>query len=138
MRNEFAEWLDGYRWQYWVTGTFRPEMGIDSTDKARKCFDRYLKDVGGKKQTRTVDYFMAVEWNKGKEFTHIHSLINGIRGKDTREMWSRWFNRYGRAVIETYEPGKGANHYLTKYCLKELCDWDIRIVSQSKKQLRLM
>jgi hypothetical protein len=39
--------------------------------------------------------------------------------------WEKWFNRYGRALIEIYDEKKGGNYYLSKYITKELCDWDI-------------
>jgi len=111
-------------------------MTIDTTEKARKCFDRYVKNIGGKSKGRNIDYFMAVEWNKAKEFTHVHAMLNGVKDHDLRQLWEKWFNPYGRATVERYEKGKGANHYLTKYCLKELCDWDIRI--KTERQLKMI
>lgn len=133
-REEFSSWLDNYQWQFWFTGTFRAEMTVNTVDKCRRCFGHYLKKVGGRKAEGKIDYFMAIEWNKAKVFTHVHSLISGVVGKDEKDLWEKWFYPYGRAVVERYEKGLGANHYLTKYCLKELCDWDLRIDGKRERQ----
>jgi len=68
-----------------------------------------------------------VERFKHGDFTHVHALLNGLDGLSYRQIGETWRQRYGREKVEGYEAGKGANFYLTKYLLKEVCDWDLHI-----------
>ena len=128
MRNEMSKWLDGYHWDVWFTGTFKPEMALKDTITTKKCFDRFLADL--KKEhhvNKGMDFFIAVERFKHGEYTHIHALLNGVGGLTNKDIWQTWFKRYGRAVVEDYNRKEGAAHYVTKYVTKSICDWDLSI-----------
>ncbi len=131
VRDELSGWLQSFPWDFWFTGTFRPEMNVKDTYRAKKYFESFVREI--KKVTTGVDYFMAVERFKDGEFTHIHALLNGVKDLRYLEVWEKWFKRYGRALVEGYDPKKGAAHYLTKYVVKELCDWDIFIRKEMRK-----
>jgi hypothetical protein len=86
-----------------------------------------LRDLSKKFGKHGIEYFLAVERFRHGDFTHIHVLLNGLDGLTYRQVGEPWFNRFGRVQIEGYDPTKGANYYLTKYVLKECCDWDVKI-----------
>jgi hypothetical protein len=44
---------------------------------------------------------------------------------------------FGRAQVEGYDPTKGASFYLTKYILKDTCDWDIKIDQKKSMILKI-
>lgn len=127
VRDELSGWLQGFPWDFWFTGTFRSEMNVKDTFRAKKYFNSFIKDIE-RTGVPIVDYFMAVERFKDGEFTHVHALLNKVRSLRYLDVWEKWFKRYGRALVEGYDPKLGAAHYLTKYVVKELCDWDLRIM----------
>jgi hypothetical protein len=43
------------------------------------------------------------------------------------DIWEIWFKLYGRARVEAYDPEKSATYYVTKYVVKDICDWAINI-----------
>jgi hypothetical protein len=132
VRDAMADWINKYDWDFWMTGTFKEEMRVTDTFKAKKLFMRFIKVLGEK--CGDIDFFMAVERFKSGEFTHIHCVLNGVSHLRYLEVWELWFKQYGRAVVAGYDRNLGAHHYLTKYVVKELCDWDFKIgLSQSGK-----
>lgn len=118
-----------------MTGTFRPEQSYRDTIKTKRAFIRFIDEMTRTYKLSSVEFFLAVERFKSGDFTHIHALINGVQGLTYRQVGELWFNRFGRVQVEGYDPERGANFYLTKYVLKELCDWDLRI--DQKKSARL-
>lgn len=127
LRNAMAEWVDQFDWEMWCTGTFKPDQSYRDTIKTKKAFTRFIDDLTKKFHKINIEYFLAVERFKNGDFTHCHFLINGIEGLTYRQVGETWFNRFGRVKVEGYQKDKGANFYLTKYCVKSLCDWDLRI-----------
>jgi hypothetical protein len=118
-----------------MTGTFRPEQSYRDTIKTKRAFMRFIGEVRKTYRKFDIEYFMAVERFAHGDFTHIHALINGVGGLTYCQIGEIWFNRFGRVQVEGYDPGKGANYYLTKYVVKDVCDWDLSI--DRKKSARL-
>ena len=127
LRDTMATWANKFEWQMWMTGTFRQETSYRDTIKTKRAFERFLRDLSKKFGKHGIEYFLAVERFRHGDFTHIHALLNGLDGLTYRQVGEPWFNRFGRVQIEGYDPTKGANYYLTKYVLKECCDWDVKI-----------
>ena len=126
-RDALAEWANIFEWQIYHTGTFRREMSYRDTIKTKRAFRRFvdvLKHDYGKK---SIEYFMVVERHKDGNFTHVHDLMNGLDGLTYNQIREVWESKFGRASVSGYDPAKGANYYLTKYVLKDVCDWDIKI-----------
>lgn len=127
LRDTMATWANKFEWQMWMTGTFRQEQSYRDTIKTKRAFKRFLGDLAKKFGKNNIEYFLAVERFAYGDFTHIHALINGVDGLTYRQVGEPWFDRFGRVQIEGYDPTRGANYYLTKYVLKECCDWDVNI-----------
>ena len=122
-----AEWVQQFGWQFFFTGTFRPEKSYRDTIKTKKAVSRWLGKLGKDYDKHNIEYFLAVERFKNGFDTHVHMLVNGLDGLSYRQIGESWRALYGREKVETYDEGKGANFYLTKYVTKELCDWDLKI-----------
>ena len=111
----------------WMTGTFKPDQSYRDTIKTKRAFQRFITEMTKTYGLNSVEYFLAVERFCHGDFTHIHALINGVEGLTYRQVGEVWFNRFGRVQVEGYDPAMGANFYLTKYVVKDVCDWDLRI-----------
>lgn len=135
VRDEMAEFAGKYPWNMWMTGTFKPDQSYRDTIKTKRAFNRFLGDLSKKFGKHGIEYFLAVERFKHGDFTHIHALLNGVDGLTYRQVGEPWFQRFGRVQVEGYDPTKGANYYLTKYIVSEVCDWDLRIDLTKSKTL---
>jgi hypothetical protein len=122
-----SEWVDQFEWQFWFTGTFQPERSYRDTIKTKRAYEKFISKLSKDFNMHNIEYFLAVERFKHGDFTHCHSLINGLDGLSYRQIGETWRSLYGREQVESYIKDKGANFYLTKYVTKELCDWDLRI-----------
>jgi hypothetical protein len=131
----YGEWLDTFTWHWFATLTFRLPP---SSRTSLNHFRRFARDLG-RLAERGPGYFVGSETGGLHGREHLHALLyfppprNGdlfhTHGEGIRALrsvaWKWWFDRYGRALILDYDPGKGASHYVTKYCTKTLADWDI-------------
>lgn len=119
-REQVAEWLNGFNWDWWATFTFRYEC---SPYSAKKSFVRSFDPAG-------IDYFYASEWCKGHYGVHVHALMGNCYGIRRLTTMDKWFKRYGIARIYPYDQRLGARYYVCKYILKSVADWDMRINSE--------
>jgi hypothetical protein len=119
--------MNKFEWQMWMTGTFKPDQSYRDTIKTKRAFQRFITEMTKTYRLNSVEYFLAVERFRHGDFTHIHALINGVEGLTYRQVGELWFNRFGRVQVEGYDSEMGANFYLTKYVVKDVCDWDLRI-----------
>lgn len=134
-RDSMAGFVDQYDWQIWMTGTFNPDFSYRDTIKTKKAFGRFIGDLRNNFHKDHIEYFMAVERFKSGDFTHVHALLNGVEGLTYPQIGKTWRNRFGRESVEGYDSSKGANYYLTKYCIKDLCDWDLHIDKRKSHKL---
>lgn len=119
--------MGGYDWEYWFTGTFKPQKSYKDTINTKKAFNRFLEKLSEENELQNITYFMAVERFKNGDYTHVHALLSGLNNLPYRTIGGTWRSLYGREKVEGYQKDKGANYYLTKYVTKELCDWDLKI-----------
>jgi len=126
-REEMTSWVDQFDWKIWMTGTFKPEFSYRDTIKTKRAFQKFIMDLRINYKKNEIEYFMVVERFKHGDFTHIHALLNGLDGLTYNQISDAWRNRFGICQVEGFIKNKGADFYLTKYLLKEVCDWDIYI-----------
>lgn len=119
-REQVAEWLNGFDWDWWATFTFRYACNPYS---AKKSFVRNFQGQG-------IDYFYASEWCGDYHGVHIHALMGNCYGIRRLTIMDKWFKRYGIARVLPYDRGKGARFYVCKYIVKQVADWDMEINSQ--------
>jgi len=160
VREEFSTWLsnENWRWTTYATLTFARPMRKDALRFARawvRFIARTATEVWG---------FCFQETHSDGQRLHVHCLLsvrrNLIAQPSNEEMWSWWFQKFGRAQVVDY---KGIhwkelaasltthrNHseiveryitplagYLTKYMVKEAFqdgfDWDFYAFSCGKE-----
>lgn len=96
----------------------------------------FIRDLSDNFEKREIEYFLAVERFHHGDFTHCHALINGVDGLTYRQVGETWRKRYGREQVERYDQGKGANYYLTKYVVKDVCDWDLYVRDAKTREMK--
>ena len=131
----YAEWLQGFTWDYFVTSTFR---------RPRKEPYYALQSVWHELQRHNVarGFLVAEPFQKCGDL-HIHGIVAGTRGKgsyygvqtkdgvplniDTpRNIWQGLFERFGRAKVEWCNSSEAVSLYCAKYLLKQqsrVCDY---------------
>jgi len=134
-RESMAGFVDQFDWQIWMTGTFKPDFSYRDTIKTKRAFEKFIKDLRINFKKNEIEYFMVVERFKHGDFTHIHALLNGLDGLTYPQIGGTWTKRFGINQVEAFEKGKGADFYLTKYLLKEVCDWDLHIIKTKSHKL---
>jgi hypothetical protein len=131
VREQYAEWLQGYRWDYFMTATFR---------SPRKDALPALKHVWHELRERhnVARAFLVVEPHQSGDL-HLHGILAGSRvegggyfGQDSNNMdtpsgtWEGLFKRFGRAKVEPCNNHEAVSMYCSKYLLKQqhrVCDF---------------
>jgi hypothetical protein len=57
---------------------------------------------------------------------HFHALMGNLEDIQRSTWWRWWFTRYGRNVIEKYDPTQKGCSYATKYTCKQLGWYEIK------------
>ncbi|NVM24080.1 MAG: hypothetical protein HWN68_20165 [Desulfobacterales bacterium] len=131
-RNEFGAWLSVPEWDWYTTHTFRAEYV--SPREADWHWQAWLNTLCQATKTRGLErpfYFRVTEY-QDRGTLHYHSLIGGV--EDVRRLlFKDFWELYGFARVEKYEPNKGANFYVGKYLTK--ADGDIRFSHNLKHRL---
>ncbi len=123
IRQEYAEWLKSYNWDYFLTSTF---------NKPRREPYYALQSVWHELQKFSVSRaFLVAEPHQSGDL-HIHGLAAG-RGAgwypELRLPWDIWqglFTRFGRAKVEACNSQEAVTGYCAKYLLKQqsrVCDY---------------
>jgi len=149
LREEFQQWLSNETWNWttYATLTFSRPMRKDALRFAR-AWVRFIARTAGE-----VWGFCFQETHSDGQRLHVHCLLSVRRNllgePSNREMWSWWFQKFGRAQVVDFQPRrrrlrgidlslttrnepKQSNHkeicdsyvaplasYLTKYMVKE-------------------
>ena len=149
LKESWAEFINQWRWQWWITLTFRDNV---TRKTAQRKWNQWLRSIE-KELKDEVGYFRASELQSARNVLHFHSLVLNI---DRLERYSidnylraeKWFEQHkaretidqlavrfhwmdkwneiaGFARIYKYDPTKGAHWYLCKYITKELSDYKL-------------
>ena len=143
LREGFVEWLEPYKFDFWGTFEFDPRKPIKDSMRAKQYFKNYVKGNLNLPGQVWPSYFMSVEHFKDNNFTHIHFMIAGIcQGLSAKEagkiIGAPWWNKYhGYCYLEKFNPDMGAAGYLAKYVTKALCDWDVNLKAEHRKDYLL-
>lgn len=116
-RQEYSNWLSQERWDYFFTGTFRFED--ISPNGARRCALRFFRGF-------TTKELIVLFIESGKLYgkVHLHGLLRfrANQRPSARTIWQRWFDKYGRAKVETIESREAVAGYCCKYVTKQMKD----------------
>ncbi len=137
-RREFVDaavsYLSNYPWSYFVTLTFRQQLGPEAIERAIKRFTRFVhQNVFGEfdpvrdvRDLYGVRYFPAIERGRhGTQRLHAHVLICGGEVLGERltnarwDPWRKWWNKeYGGLQVDPPESQGDVAAYCAKYILK--------------------
>lgn len=131
VKEQYAEWLQGYRWDDFLTVTFR---------QSRKEPYYALRHVGNalRNSHNVARAFLVAEPHQSGDL-HIHGIIAGseVQGRgfygvegnnmDTPTgIWGDMFRRFGRSKVEPCKNHEAVSMYCSKYILKQqsrVCDY---------------
>ena len=83
-----------------------------------------------KREMWGVSHFYALEQNPGRDGFHVHALWCDCLNKSRRDLWQKWFERYGRNRIEPVNSRDDVSDYCAKYVTKEGAWWGVKLVGQ--------
>jgi len=122
-RMAYAEWLQGYNWDYFLTSTFR---------RPRKEPYYALQSVWHELEKYHGDRaFLVAEPHQSGDL-HVHGLVAGpgpgwVPGISLPwDIYEGLFKRFGRARVESANSQGAVSSYCAKYLLKQqsrVCDY---------------
>jgi hypothetical protein len=114
----WGTWLHTFSWGWWCHLTFRLPP---AREKAEKLFTAWIHRLNQKIFGRSFYRFhTGARWARGIEWQrrgaiHFHVLIAETEQLDIKEAVRKWRKLSGgNAVIDLYDPTRGATHYLAK------------------------
>jgi hypothetical protein len=129
-KRAFGEWLSEPSWEWYTTHTFKADY-VSPKAADRKWYSWFNSVRIGAKSAgispsvygSAAPYYFRVAEYQNRGTLHYHALVGGV-GDLKRLQFKDYWEMYGFARVEAYEPGKGANYYVGKYLTKT--DGDIR------------
>lgn len=137
-----GDFLSGYPWSHFLTLTFKPlprtgkkgdtltwgrftrrdtAAGV-SDAYAMRAWRGYLRDVS-KLADVPLFWFFGIEHGEKRGRLHVHALTGNTERLPVQLLREQWRNGFTR--ILSYDPSRGAAHYVSKYVTKQLAEWDI-------------
>jgi hypothetical protein len=122
-REQYAEWLQGYRWDYFFTCTFR-----DARREPYYALEHVTSELVRHNMAR--GFLVAEPLQSGD--LHTHGIIAGsVRQErnlmaEPEVMWQGLFKRFGRSKVEYCHTVAAVTMYCSKYILKQqsrACDY---------------
>jgi len=119
LREEMGEWLQSYKWDYFLTVTFReprpPHLALNVLNQVRKVL----------KSASPPLLFLGTEQH-ASSLLHVHGLMMaGSPALSTRAVWKLLFDRFGRSKVDGVLDKKKVAMYVTKYVVKDLAEWGV-------------
>lgn len=115
-------------WQVIAHLTFAWEASVWS---AQRCYEKFMK-----REMWGVSYFYALEQNPGRDGFHVHALWCDCKSKSRRDLWQKWFSRYGRNRIEPVNCAMDVSDYCAKHVTKEGAWWAVNLVDHRHPKLK--
>ena len=121
VRQEYAEWLQGYNWDYFLTSTFL--LPRKEPYYALQAVWHELTWHG------VARAFLVAEPHESGDL-HIHGIAAGHPGSPNLalpwDIYDGLFKRFGRAKVEACNDQGAVSSYCAKYLLKQqsrVCDY---------------
>lgn len=78
LQDIWGQWLSEWNWEWFVTLTFREEVGIVKAERLWRRWIRELNEAFGDR----VGYFRVMEWHRNRKVPYFHALILNLGGVD--------------------------------------------------------
>jgi hypothetical protein len=114
-------------WKVIAHHTFAWEASIWS---AQRSYEKFMARV-----IPDVSYFYAIEQNPSRDGHHVHALWANCDAVLRKNVWRKWFDRYGRSRIEPVRDENDVAGYCSKYVTKEGAWWNVKMDTQTWLQL---
>jgi len=126
-KEAWGEYLDRYRWDYFITVTFRFPRQPHHADST-------IREVGKVIEEHTNGrYFLGTELHVNRTL-HVHGLLQAPHGADdpTARMvadtiWRVFLRRFGRSQVRRVQLNEAVSAYVSKYVVKGFTSWDMRL-----------
>lgn len=117
VREQYSNWLSQEHWDFFFTGTFRFES--ITPNGARRSVQRFFRGFPTKELV-----VLFIESGKLYGKVHLHGLLRfrANQRPSAQTIWKRWFDRFGRAKVETIESREAVSKYCCKYVTKQMKD----------------
>ena len=107
----YERWLNRFRWNWFVTLTFR---GAVTKPKANLLFREWIRELHQKEGTKSFSWVRVIEHGSFGDNLHFHLLVSGLRD-ECKYFWIlRWDELAGRAWISYYRSSMGGIRYMLK------------------------
>jgi hypothetical protein len=114
-RQQFAEWIERFQWDWFVTLTFRP--GI-TPPKARRHLEHWIHEVRDQLGTEKFSSMAVPESGVTGLNFHYHAVIGGLRqghgATERLDFMCLWHRMSGDAQVTAFKPGSGGILYILK------------------------
>jgi len=119
LRKELAEWLESYKWDYFLTVTFRepraPHLALNTLNSVQKVLRRFGPKL----------LFLGTEQHVSS-LLHVHGLIaDGLIALPSQLVWKALFERFGRSKVDKVLDNGKVSRYVSKYVAKDLGEWGV-------------
>lgn len=121
VRDVFGSWLSTFRWDYFITVTFRfprqPHVALSTVREVGKVIRR----------SNTGRLFLGTELHVNRTL-HLHGLLEARGGATSFSRWQLWadlYDRFGRSQVRAVQSREAVSIYVSKYVTKELTEWDM-------------
>lgn len=119
LRAAFADWLQTFDWDYFLTVTFRDPV---PPYKAESSLSWVWKTLRPLNPSLT---FLASEEHASR-YLHVHGLLaEGLSDLGPLPYWQRLLKQHGRSGVSAIRSRKEVSEYVAKYLTKELAAYNI-------------
>jgi len=127
LKDGWAAFLSRYRWDYFLTVTFKSPRLPNHAQST-------LLQIGRVIESRTAGrYFLGSELHVSR-MLHVHGLLQAPHITDTsatravaNRLWRSFREQFGRSQVRPVRSVEAVRDYCTKYCTKELTEWHMRL-----------
>jgi len=129
INNITGQWLDSYRWSYFLTLTTRYELTLKSARRLSAVFYNKVNEISVLNRQNETAFVYFIEAFENKPGYHLHALLHAnITIKQLYETWQAVTNAKEEGVqycrVLHFIPEFGASFYVGKYISKKSLDWD--------------
>jgi hypothetical protein len=117
----WGQFLSGFPWDWFLTLTFKDEVG---SFRAHRLFGFFVRDIE-KAAGLPIFWFRADEIGFHGGRFHIHALIGNVAHLRRLTWTDRWNKLAGIARILPFDSKRGAAYYCAKYVTKQSGDWEL-------------
>jgi len=126
VRDGFAEFLQRWRWDYFITVSFRtPRQPFH----ALSTVSEVARVIKARSDGR---FFLGTELHLNRTL-HVHGLFqstavsNVARGVTAQYLWQDFFEAFGRSQVRKVRSREAVSNYCSKYVTKELTEWEFHL-----------